>query len=198
MQNSKRIAIAALVLCAAGIGGYRIAAGQAGDRATSELSVAEYSDDGELRFPGDADRWIVLGAGLGGEYAELPFDPANPGTFGVVQMEPGAYDYFLENGRYADGTMLLLSFYAVQRAPEPALQGFVQGDLVQREIHVIDRQRFPDEDRAFFVYSPDAASAPALPVGSACVECHNEHGAYDATFTQFYPAIRHVVTEPSR
>ena len=162
------------------------------------LDVADYNAAGQLRFPDDADRWIALGSGMGGTYPEEgAVSLEQPGALTMVQMEPTAYDYFLEHGDYADGTMLLLQFYAVQQTPEPALQGFVQGQLQQREIHVIDRDRFDGEGRAFFIFPPGLDVASALPVGSACVVCHTEHGALDATFIQFYPAVRHLIPEES-
>jgi Cytochrome P460 len=154
------------------------------------LSVARYDAQGRLEFPAGTDRWIGVGAGLGGNYADVPFDAANPGSIGVVQMEPTAYDYFLRNGRYADGTMFLLTFYATQKKPDPALQGFVQGDVMGREIHVLDKSRFPQEGSGFFVFSQGTAPAAPMPIGSVCVQCHSEHGAFDGTFVQFYPVLR--------
>ena len=154
------------------------------------LVVARYDAQGQLEFPAETDRWIGVGTGLGGNYADVPFDAANPGSIGVVQMEPTAYDYFLRNGRYADGTMFLLTFYATQKKPNPALQGFVQGDVVGREIHVIDKSRFTEEGGGFFVFSQGTAPTAPMPIGSVCVQCHSEHGAFDGTFVQFYPALR--------
>ena len=156
----------------------------------SALDVARYTGDGQLRFPPDTDRWIVIGTGLGGDYESTQFDPANPGSLNVVQMEPSAYDYFLENGDYADGTMLLLTFYNTLEKPAPELRGFVQGDTALREIHVIDKQRYPGEGRAFFAFPVGQNTVAPFPEGSECVVCHNEHGAFDGTFTQFYPVIR--------
>lgn len=159
--------------------------------APAKLDVARYDGEGRLAFPAGTDRWIAVGTGLGGNYADVPFDPANPGSIGVVQMEPSAYDYFLKNGRYADGTMFLLTFYATQEKPDPALQGFVQGDVVGREVHVLDTARFAEEGSGFFVFS-EGTGTPAAPepVGSMCVQCHSEHGAFEGTFVQFYPALR--------
>ena len=155
------------------------------------IAVADYGANGQLAFPAGTDRWIAVGSGLGGNYAVEPFDPAQPGPISVVQMEPSAYDYFLKTGRYADGTMFLLTFYATQKQPNPALQGFVQADVVGREIHVIDKQRFAQEGSGFFVFSNGTGTPAApMPVGSACVECHSEHGAFDGTFVQFYPSLR--------
>lgn len=167
-----------------------VALSQSGAR----LDVAAYTADGLLEFPAGTERWILLGTGLGGDYGGGAFDPANPGTISVVKMEPGAYDYFLQNGRYADGSMFLLSFFATQDKPEPTLRGFAQGEARVSEIHVIDRRRFSAEGRGFFVFDSNEPAA-ALPVGSECVVCHTEHGDYDGTFTQFYPTIRHLVPD---
>ena len=155
------------------------------------LGSGEPDAENRLALPADTDRWIAVGSSIGGEYSDEPFDPANPGAIGIVQMEPAAYDYFLDNGEYADGTMFLLSFYVPQEKPEPELPGFVQGPLAQQEIHLIDRQRFPEEGRAFYLFTPGTTepSAP-LPLGSPCFVCHMEHGDYDGTFTQFYPHLR--------
>ena len=160
--------------------------------AQAPLAGASYTDSGELRFPADTDSWIFVGTTMGGDYNEEPFDPTAGATFGVVQMEPSAYRYFLANGEYADGTMFLLSFHASAAKSEPQLQGFVQGELEAQEIHVIDKARFA-EGRAFFFYADGGQATPVaakVPDGSECVSCHNEHGAYNGTFTQFYPPLR--------
>ena len=179
-----RWACVALAGCAAAVH-----AQQAGDRV--RLEAATLDGQNRLAFPAGTERWIAVGSSIGGEYSDEPFDPASPGMIGVVQIEPAAYDYFLEHGEYADGTMFLLSFYMPQEKPDPALPGFVQGDMMQREIHLIDAQQFPEEGRAFYIYAPDATAATApLPPGSVCFECHMEHGGYDGTFMQFYPQLR--------
>jgi hypothetical protein len=155
-----------------------------------ELGAARYSEAGELQRPADLATWVHMGSSLGSDYREEPFDPASPGVIGVVQMEPAAYRYFLENGRYADGSMFLLSFYAAEQNSDPQLQGFVQGDLQAQEIHVIDAQRFED-GRAFFMFQDlEQASSTALPAGNECVQCHEAEGDYNGTFMQFYPTLR--------
>jgi len=160
--------------------------------AQEPLTAASYTESGELRFPTDTESWIFVGTTLGGDYSEEPFDPAVGATFGVVQMEPAAYRHFIANGAYADGTMLLLSFHTSATKSEPQLQGLVQGELEAQEIHVIDKARFA-EGRAFFFYAGGGQATPVaerFPEGSECVSCHIEHGAYDGTFTQFYPLLR--------
>jgi len=160
-----------------------------GQEASDRDFAAEFTDAGALIFPAGTDQWITLGAGIGSDYSS-DFDPGNAGPITVAQMEPNAYEYFEERGEYADGTLLLLSFYATQEKPEPQLNGFVQGALLSREIHLIDKRNYED-GRAFFVFPGDSTDAvQALPPGNECVRCHEEHGGFDGTFAQFYPVIR--------
>ena len=159
------------------------------------LGIAQFTNDGRLIHPDNIDRWIVMGATLGGDYAEEAFTAKNPGTIGVVQLEPTAYDFFLTNGRYANGTMFYLTFYSSEIKSEPQLQGFVQGDVVGREIHLIDASRYKD-GRAFFMFNPAKQEASTvLPPGNDCVVCHNKHAEFEGTFTQFYPVMRAHVAE---
>jgi len=164
-------------------------------QAQTNLGRANYDDNNALAFPEYTDEWIHLGSSLGSEYADTPFDPHNPGTIGVVQMEPAAYRYLKQHGEYADGSMLLLSFYASEAESSPQLPGFVQGAMQAQEIHVIDREHFT-EGRGFFLYPANAEPgtlAGKVPDGSECVECHMAEGAFNGTFTQFYPPIRNLV-----
>lgn len=158
---------------------------------------ARFNAAGELLFPDNTDEWIFLGSSLGSEYGDEPFDPTDPGAIGVVQMEPAAYRYFRENGKYADGTMFLLSFYGAEAESDPQLPGFVQGALEAKEIHIIDRERF-EEGRGFFLYPAGAEPgyvSTKLPNNSSCIQCHIPEGQYDGTFTQFYPVIRDLVQQ---
>jgi hypothetical protein len=164
-----------------------------GPEGRANLDVAEYTAAGELVFPADVDQWIHLGSSLGGGYAEeVAFAPEDPGLFHITTIEPAAYRYLIEHKEYADGTMLLLSFYNTASAPEPKLNGFVQGNLVNREIHVIDRSRFAEE-RGFFLFGEGVTASPVVPAPNQCLTCHAEHARFDGTFTQFYPSIRELV-----
>lgn len=166
--------------------------------APPSLDKARYLPDGQLQYPEDAESWVTLGASIGGDYSEGELDPKRPGVIGITQIEPSALRALRETGRYADGTMLLLTFYQPESKTEPQLRGFVQGQILQREIHVIDRKRFPEEGRAFFVFQGTQSPKGArVPVGSECVKCHVQHGQLDATFAQFYPPIRELTKSAS-
>lgn len=167
--------------------------------AQDNLGVAQYDADGRLQRPANLDEWIQAGASLGSDYGEGPFDAQNPGGIGVVLMEPAAYRYFIENGSYADGTMFLLSFFRAEAQSSPQLPGFVQGDMYAQEIHVIDKARFDDGGHAFFMFQrPDIVASTRVAAGNECTRCHLEHGAFDGTFTQFYPRMRERLAESSR
>jgi hypothetical protein len=56
-----------------------------------------------------------------------------------------------------------------------------------REAHVKDTARFKS-GWAFFPLNSEAPSA-ALPQTSQCNVCHEQHGAVDTTFVQFYPTL---------
>ena len=163
----------------------------AASHAQTDLGIAQYNDAGELQRPANLVEWIQTGASLGSDYGDAPFDAQKPGGIGVVQMEPTAYRYFIENGSYADGTMFLLSFYRAEAQSSPQLPGYVQGDMYAQEIHVIDKARFDEGGHAFFMFPPPATmSSTRVAAGNECVACHTEHGNFDGTFTQFYPLMR--------
>jgi Cytochrome P460 len=178
---------------AAGIGiGLFVLFATAGNGADDDLGIAAYTDRGQLTLPDDLEQWIYVGTSLGGDYNEQAFTTESAGPFGVVQMEPNAYRYFVENGEYADGTMFLLTFYAAESKSEPQLSGFIQGQQRAQEIHVIDTARF-GEGSAFFVFQTrEQRVSERMPEGSACIQCHSAEGDYRSTFIQFYPVIREV------
>jgi hypothetical protein len=154
------------------------------------LQVARLTADGKLQKPADLDHWVFLGTSLGMGYNPGSFNAANPGQFQVVLMEPSAYRYFIEHGSYAPGSMFLLSFYnADVQARSINQHGFTQADLTNYEIHVIDPVK-GEEGHAFYLFSAAAAEGNRVSAGSACVRCHVDHGAFNGTFAQFYPAIR--------
>ena len=153
------------------------------------LEVARLTSDGKLQKPADLDHWVFLGTSLGMGYNPGSFNAARPGQFQVALMEPSAYRYFVEHGRYAPGTMFLLSFYdADTQARSINQNGFTQADLTNYEIHLIDPGN--PEGHGFYMFGPGSTTGDPVGPGSACVRCHVQHGAFAGTFAQFYPTIR--------
>lgn len=185
----KKIVLLALISCSLIFLNSATGEIKQGDR----LNVAKFSKDGSLVRPRNIDMWVFLGASVGHGYpAEgggSQFSMNNPGQIQVIQMEPVAYEYFKKWGHYADGTMLSLSFYNTQEAPQPAVDGVVQGSLNTFEIHLLDKQNLKDK-RAFYLYAAGEEIAPMIPEGNDCVDCHNTEAHYDGTFSNFYPIVR--------
>ncbi len=157
--------------------------------APAALDVARFTAEGKLIKPADLDRWVFLGTALGMGYNPARFDPASPGQFQVVLMEPAAYRYFVEHGHYAPGSMFLLSFYDSDQRRSINQTGFVPAELASFEIHLVDSPKAP-EAHAFYLFGAKAAEGGAMPKGNECVRCHLGHGAFEGTFAQFYPTIR--------
>lgn len=152
------------------------------------VNVAKFDDSGGLIVPHDLDEWVFLGSSLGMGYSQENFDQDSPGMFQIVRMEPAAYKAFLKSGKFVDGTMIALHFYASQNNVSINRAGFVMGDLNFAEIHYKDSNQYPDGFN-FFTFQPDQTVAEEVPLPNDCVACHEKDGAYDGVFVQFYPTI---------
>ena len=121
------------------------------------------------------------------------FNAARPGQFQVVLMEPQAYRHFVQTGKYAPGSMFLLSFYDSDTQQRSINQnGFTQAELTNFEIHLITPGK-GDDAHVFYLFGAKSTEGNPLPPGNACVRCHIDHGAFDGTFAQFYPTIRPLI-----
>ena len=113
--------------------------------AAKPLEIARFSPAGKLLKPADLTSWIFLGTSLGMGYNPGSFNAAHPGQFQVVLMEPTAYRYFLRTRRYAPGSMFLLVLLQHRSAARSINQnGFVQADLTNYEIHLMDPRKGKD------------------------------------------------------
>ena len=187
-KHTSRRATLAAALAASALASLTIAAEPAATPGT--LDIARLTTEGKLQKPADLPNWVFLGASLGMGYNPGSFNAAHPGQFQVAMMEPNAYRYFMENGKYAPGSMFLLSFYNSDTQPRSINQnGFTQAELTNFEIHVIDPAH-GQEDHAFYLFGATAQEGNPVPPGNACVRCHVDHGAFSGTFAQFYPTIR--------
>jgi hypothetical protein len=136
----------------------------AADKPLPALNVARFTQDGKLLKPEGLENWVFVGSALGMGYNEAQFNPAAPGLFQVVQVEPAAFRYFMANGHFAPGSMMLLSFYGADTRVSNNKTGYVQSALRGQEIHLIDPARKADGGHVFY-------------------------GAFEGTFIQFYPVM---------
>src|SRR5205807_778039 len=67
---------------------------------------------------------------------------------------------------------------------------FQTGENKGREVHVKDAWRFTGK-WAFF-NADDGVTGKLLPRVMDCYSCHEQHGAVDSTFVQFYPTLLEI------
>jgi hypothetical protein len=152
----------------------------------------QYTADGRLVIPANYREWVFLSSGLGMAYGPM----ASPGTprFDNVFVSPSAYRSFLATGRWPDHTVMVLEVRESQSNGSINRNGHYQTGVVGVEVHVKDEKRFPSK-WAFFGFDDGAAPAKLVPTTANCYSCHEEHGAVDTTFVQFYPTLIEVAKQ---
>jgi hypothetical protein len=149
-------------------------------------SLPSYTEDGKLVFPAKYREWIYLTSGVDMSYS--PNGMAGHSMFDNVFVNPEAYKAFTETGTWPDKTVLVLEVrMAATNASINKSGHFQTADLMGREVHVKDEARFPGR-WAFFGFD-DNDTAKMVPKEAACYSCHEQHGAVDTTFVQFYPTL---------
>ncbi len=83
--------------------------------------------------------------------------------------------------------MLILELRDSQVKSSINAAGRVQAGVTAIEAHVKDTARF-NGGWGFFGFEK-AREAAAIPKTASCYSCHDQHGAVDTTFVQFYPTL---------
>jgi len=144
-----------------------------------------YAEDGRLLFPEGYREWIYLSSGLGMSYSKAGGD-----EFTNVFVTPASYRAFLSSGKWPEQTMLVVEERASASEGSIVRGGHYQAGLAGLGVEIKDSARYPDT-WAYFTFRADTASAkPAAK--SACWQCHEEHGAVEHSFVQFYPTLQPV------
>lgn len=175
-----RIAAASLALGAAAISLMSIAAW-----AQTARNGPTYAADGRLNFPKNYRKWVFLSSGLDMSY--LPGAKPGASSFTNVFVNPEAYDTFQSSGTWPDKTVLVLEVRSAAQNGSINKNGHFQSDIIHTEIHVKDAARFGG-GWAFFGFG-DETPAAMIPRSESCYYCHQDHGAVDTTFVQFYPTL---------
>jgi len=145
-----------------------------------------YTADGQLMFPANYREWIYLSSGVDMSYS--PQNGMGHSMFDNVFVNPEAYKAFLATGTWPDKTMLVLEArMAGSNASINKSGHFQTGEVMGREVHIKDEARFPGK-WAFFGFD-EGPSAKQIPTAASCYSCHEQHGAVDTTFVQFYPTL---------
>jgi hypothetical protein len=158
----------------------------ASQTAENTSSAPTYTADGQLMFPSKYREWIYLSSGIDMSYFQQGM--AGHSMFDTVFVNPEAYRSFLQTGTWPDKTMLVLEVRSAGTKASINKSGHFQTtDLMGREVHIKDESRFPGK-WAFFGFD-DKDTANMVPKEAACYSCHEQHGAVDTTFVQFYPTL---------
>jgi len=148
-----------------------------------------YKADGNLKFPTQYREWVYLTSGVDMSYS--PNMNMDHSMFDNVFVNPEAYKAFLQTGKWPDKTMLVLEGRVAGSKGSINKTGHFQtGEIMGLEVHLKDEARFPGK-WAFFS-SDDGVTGKLLPREMDCYSCHEQHGAVDTTFVQFYPTLLEV------
>ncbi len=172
------IAIGLLLLMA---GTRSIVSGQERD-----MPKPQYSGTTLLRPQGYRE-WIYLSSGLGMNYNATA---GGPELFTNVFVPQWAYRQFVSSGTWPDRTIFVLEERTAETKGSINKTGHFQTDLSGLAVEVKDETKFPDK-WAYFGFSGEAKTAQPNPQ-QQCWQCHNDNGAVEHTFVQFYPTLKPI------
>jgi hypothetical protein len=154
--------------------------------AGAAVEAPAYAPNGDMQPVANYREWIYLSSGIDMSYTA---NPAGMTTFDNVFVNPEAYRSFLATGTWPDKTIMVLESREARDKGSINQHGHFQGTSVMGiEVHVKDVARYPG-GWAFFDFSSPTANGKVFPPPVACYSCHQQHGAVDTTFVQFYPTL---------
>ena len=150
-------------------------------------AAPQYMSDNKMAVPADYRSWMFLTSSLDLNYNTA----ATPGHHMLdnVFVDPDSYQAFLQTGTWPDKTILIKENRIAESAGTLSKAGQFQTGVMNLEIHVKDEARFPNGKWAFFVSSDGKAAGSLMQQTANCYSCHQDHGAVDTTFVQFYPTL---------
>jgi Cytochrome P460 len=155
--------------------------------ALNNSTTPVYTADDRLLFPSNYREWIYLTTGMDMDY-NPDLSMADHSMFDNVFVNPKAYKAFVATGTWPDKTMLVLEGRMAANKGSINKKGHYQtNDVMARSVHIKDEARFPGK-WAFFGFG-DGNSAKQIPTRADCYSCHEQRGAVDTTFVQFYPTL---------
>jgi hypothetical protein len=144
-------------------------------------------DDGPARtmpLPQNYREWVWLSSGVGMSYTRGSEAEKNPG-FDNVFVSPEAYKTFQATGMWPNKTVLMLENRNSASAESINKSGHFQTERTGLEAHVKDEHGV----WAFYGFGNGKPTGTLLPKSASCYSCHEQHGAVDTTFVQFYPTL---------
>jgi hypothetical protein len=154
---------------------------------SSPADLPQYTNADELARPEGYREWVFVSSGLRMSTNESCGEGA---TFTNVFVTPSAYHQFLATGNWPDKTVLVEEKRSSSNKGSLNKAAHFQTDLMGISVQVKDVARFP-EKWAYYSFDSSAKAAKANPK-AMCWQCHNDRGAVDSTYVQFYPTLKPV------
>jgi hypothetical protein len=149
-----------------------------------------FTAKGEMLFPEHYREWVWLSSGLGMSYDRAAQEGPDP-RFDNVFVSPAAYRAFMATGAWPNGSVFMLEIRASRQQGSINQAGRYQGDLQDVEAHV----KKANGAWEFYAFANGSKPGRAIPHDASCYSCHEQHGAVDTTFVQFYPTLLNVARE---
>jgi hypothetical protein len=149
-------------------------------------------DQDQMAVPADYRQWVFLTSSL-----DLNYNTAAATDHHMLDnvfVDPASYQAFLKTGTWPDKTILVKENRMAQSAGTLSKRGQFQSGVMDLEIHIKDEARFPGK-WAFFTSADGKAPGKLQPQSATCYSCHQDHGAVDTTFVQFYPTLFAIAQE---
>jgi hypothetical protein len=144
-----------------------------------------FTPDGKLEKPLNYREWVFLTSGLDMSYDQTKMDPGMS-MFNNIFVNPAAYRAFQATGTWPDGTAIVLENRGAEGSKSINKRGKTQStELMGLEVHVKRAQG----GWGFYAFESDAP-AKRIAQTANCYSCHEQHGAVDTTFVQFYPTLQ--------
>jgi hypothetical protein len=155
--------------------------------AVPAAAAPAYTASGELIPPADYRDWVFLTSSLDLNYQA---GQANTHVFDNVFVDPASWAAFKKTGRWPDKTVLVRENLVGEAGASIAKAGQFQTERnLGLELHVRDDARFKG---GWGFFATDGKPAKLIPYEASCYSCHQDHGATQSTFTQFYPTAKPI------
>ncbi|MBV8631643.1 MAG: cytochrome P460 family protein [Silvibacterium sp.] len=150
----------------------------------ASANLPAYDASGKLITPKNYREWIYLSSGLDMSYSMAAKAPGHS-MFDNVFVNPEAWKVFQQTGKWPDKTIFVLEARMAESAGSINKAGhFQSADVMGADVHVKDESR-----GGWAFYDLDGERGTLIPKTADCYSCHQQHGAVDTTFVQFYPTL---------
>jgi hypothetical protein len=148
-----------------------------------------YASKAVLKAPEGYRDWYFVGSNLGISYSP---EPSKDSFFKNIYIPQSAAAQFRKTGVFPEKTMLVMELYRPASDASPAKRGQFEGKFVGIEVAVKDKDAVPEGWAYYNFIGENGQTNPTAKAAAKqnCWSCHNEHGAKDNVFVQFYPRLR--------